>query len=250
MPDLWRGERWIASKPSSNTSVGATLRTGPNFSTVVRRTIASTSRISSSVRPEYAFANGTELAALGTLVPHRERVVGVEARAAARGRAARRRAPRRSSSGRSSTSTRRRRSWSAHAVARVASLEHEALDAAVARLPRAAPHSPAQLARSTRGDRTSRASSIAATSASSRSASLLLRPVAQVDAVLLEHVVASSATGVAASTFGVSALRPMRVCSAAKGCGMPSRHATTSPSRTVPLGNRAPSDCDFGKAIG
>jgi len=42
----------VASKPSSNTRVGVTLRTGPNFSTVVLRTMASTLRISSSVRPE------------------------------------------------------------------------------------------------------------------------------------------------------------------------------------------------------
>jgi hypothetical protein len=42
----------MPSKPSSNTRVGVTLRTGPKRSTVVRRTIASTRRITSSVRPE------------------------------------------------------------------------------------------------------------------------------------------------------------------------------------------------------
>ena len=35
--------------------------TGPNFSAVVLRTMASTLRISSSVRPEYALANGTNV---------------------------------------------------------------------------------------------------------------------------------------------------------------------------------------------
>ena len=42
MPDLWRVDRWMPSKPSSNTCVGRTLRTGPNFSIVVFFTIAST----------------------------------------------------------------------------------------------------------------------------------------------------------------------------------------------------------------
>ena len=42
----------MPSKPSSNTCVGLTLRTGPNVSTVVRRMIASISRISASLRPE------------------------------------------------------------------------------------------------------------------------------------------------------------------------------------------------------
>ena len=37
MPLLWRALRLMPSKPSSNTSVGLTLRTGPNFSSVVRR---------------------------------------------------------------------------------------------------------------------------------------------------------------------------------------------------------------------
>ena len=58
-PDLWRGERWIPSKASSNTCSGSTWRTGPNFSTVFRRIHASSLRISASVSPEYAFANGT-----------------------------------------------------------------------------------------------------------------------------------------------------------------------------------------------
>ncbi len=53
--------RLNALKPISNTSVGVTLRTGPNFSTVVFRTMASTLRISSSVRPEFAFAKGTSV---------------------------------------------------------------------------------------------------------------------------------------------------------------------------------------------
>ena len=52
MPLLWRLLAAMPSKPSSNTRVGVTLRTGPNFSTVVLRTMASTLRISSSVRPE------------------------------------------------------------------------------------------------------------------------------------------------------------------------------------------------------
>ena len=59
MPDLCRVERWMPSKASSKTSSGLTVRTGPNFSSVLRRTKASTLRISSSVRPEYALANGT-----------------------------------------------------------------------------------------------------------------------------------------------------------------------------------------------
>ena len=66
MPLLWRELRAMPSKPSSNTIVGVTLRMGPNFSTVVLRTIASTWRISSSVRPEYALANDTSLRS-GTL---------------------------------------------------------------------------------------------------------------------------------------------------------------------------------------
>ncbi len=49
----------MPSKPSSNTIVGVTLRTGPKVSVVVLRITASTSRISASVSPEYAFANGT-----------------------------------------------------------------------------------------------------------------------------------------------------------------------------------------------
>ena len=65
MPDLWRGDRAMPSKPSSKTRVGVTERTGPNFSTVVRRITASTCRISSSDSPEYAFANGTSRRARG-----------------------------------------------------------------------------------------------------------------------------------------------------------------------------------------
>ena len=52
MPLLWRGLREMPSKPSSNTSVGRTLRTGPKLSTVVWRITASTLAISASVRPE------------------------------------------------------------------------------------------------------------------------------------------------------------------------------------------------------
>ena len=52
MPLLCRALRLMPSKPSSNTSVGRTLRTGPNFSSVWRRMTRSTSRNSSSVRPE------------------------------------------------------------------------------------------------------------------------------------------------------------------------------------------------------
>ncbi|MOA57872.1 hypothetical protein D3C78_1821450 [compost metagenome] len=59
MPLLWRRDRAMPSKPSSNTSVGVTLRTGPKVSTVVLRMMASTLRISSSLSPEYALANGT-----------------------------------------------------------------------------------------------------------------------------------------------------------------------------------------------
>ncbi len=56
MPDLCRVERWMPSKASSKTSSGLTVRTGPNFSTMFRRTKASTRAISSSVNPEYALA--------------------------------------------------------------------------------------------------------------------------------------------------------------------------------------------------
>ena len=49
---LWRALRLIPSKPSSNTMLGRTLRTGPNFSSVLRRISASTRRNSSSLRPE------------------------------------------------------------------------------------------------------------------------------------------------------------------------------------------------------
>ena len=59
MPLLCRPLRAMPSKPSSNTIVGVTLRTGPKLSIVVRRIAASTAWISASVRPEYAFANGT-----------------------------------------------------------------------------------------------------------------------------------------------------------------------------------------------
>jgi hypothetical protein len=52
MPDLCRGLFCIPSKASSNTSSGLTERTGPNFSTVFRRTKASTLWISSSVSPD------------------------------------------------------------------------------------------------------------------------------------------------------------------------------------------------------
>ena len=52
MPLLWRGLRAMPSNPSSNTSVGLTLRTGPKVSIVVLRTTASTRPISASVRPE------------------------------------------------------------------------------------------------------------------------------------------------------------------------------------------------------
>ena len=74
-PDLWRVERWMPSKPSSKTSSGLTVRTGPNFSTMLRRTNASTRAISSSVSPEYALAIGTSR----PVVPDAERVVGVQA---------------------------------------------------------------------------------------------------------------------------------------------------------------------------
>jgi hypothetical protein len=42
----------MPSKPSSNISVGRTLRTGPNFSSVLPRITLSTRLNSSSVRPE------------------------------------------------------------------------------------------------------------------------------------------------------------------------------------------------------
>jgi hypothetical protein len=35
MPHLWRGLRLMPWKPSSNIGLGRTLRTGPNFSSVV-----------------------------------------------------------------------------------------------------------------------------------------------------------------------------------------------------------------------
>ena len=52
MPDLWRGERWMPSNPSSNTSSGFTVRTGPKRSTVLRRTKLSSHFNSSSVKPK------------------------------------------------------------------------------------------------------------------------------------------------------------------------------------------------------
>src|SRR5271166_5806903 len=51
-PLRWRLLLATPSKPSSNTWVGFTLRTGPKVSTVVRRIIASISPISASDRPE------------------------------------------------------------------------------------------------------------------------------------------------------------------------------------------------------
>ena len=41
-PLLWRGLAPMPSKPISKTSVGRTLRTGPNFSSVVARMTRST----------------------------------------------------------------------------------------------------------------------------------------------------------------------------------------------------------------
>jgi len=54
----------VTALPAGNysltiTHTGFTTRTGPKRSTVLRRMKESTSRISSSVRPEYALANGT-----------------------------------------------------------------------------------------------------------------------------------------------------------------------------------------------
>ena len=56
MPLLCRALRLMPSKPSSKTRLGLTLRTGPNFSSVVCRMTRSTAWNSASVRPEYAFA--------------------------------------------------------------------------------------------------------------------------------------------------------------------------------------------------
>ena len=69
IPLLWRAERAMPSKPSSYTSVGSTLRTGPKLSRVVLRTMASTWRISSSVRPEYTLAKGTSVRSASS-APH------------------------------------------------------------------------------------------------------------------------------------------------------------------------------------
>ena len=51
MPLLWRGLAAMASKPISKTSVGLTLRTGPNFSRVWARMTWSTAANSASLRP-------------------------------------------------------------------------------------------------------------------------------------------------------------------------------------------------------
>ena len=58
-PDLCRVLCAIPSKAISKTNSGFTLRTGPNFSKVLRFTQRSTLLISQSVNPEYAFANGS-----------------------------------------------------------------------------------------------------------------------------------------------------------------------------------------------
>jgi hypothetical protein len=63
MPLLCRALRLMPSKPSSNTRLGLTLRTGPNFSSVVDRMMRSTTLNSSSVRPEYALAKATSWSA-------------------------------------------------------------------------------------------------------------------------------------------------------------------------------------------
>src|SRR5579883_2485896 len=52
MPERWRGDLRMPSNASSKTSSGLTAWTGPKRSTVLRRTNASTSRISSSLSPE------------------------------------------------------------------------------------------------------------------------------------------------------------------------------------------------------
>lgn len=77
IPLLCRLDSAIPSTPSSNTRLGVTLLTGPNFSTVVLRTMPSTLRIYSSVNPEYALANGTSVRLL--LPGDGEGVIAVEA---------------------------------------------------------------------------------------------------------------------------------------------------------------------------
>ena len=52
MPLLWRGLAFSPSNASSKTSLGTTLRTGPNFSKVVARITLSTRANSASLRPE------------------------------------------------------------------------------------------------------------------------------------------------------------------------------------------------------
>ena len=52
MPDLCRVESWMPSKCSSNTNSGLTTRTGPNDWSRLCLTNESTSKISSSLRPE------------------------------------------------------------------------------------------------------------------------------------------------------------------------------------------------------
>ena len=211
---------WIASNASSNTSTGSTRRTGPKRSSVCARTHASTLRISSSVRPEYALANGTSSSSRQT----RERVVGVERRAPAvpglrvdehrvdRVRldlplppVARARGPRRTASRGASASGPRR---AARALARAP--------------PRARPSRRAHQRRRRGASR--RASTAAASSSAARRSSSGRSRTS--DAVELEQVVASSTTGVSRSSFGPGSCGRSASAARANGSG-----ASPSPAR-------------------
>ena len=85
-PLRWRLLTAMPSKPSSNTCVGVTLRTGPNVSTVVLRMIANQPRASPSRRGRNRpWRKGPVRAwvAPSSRIPKGERVVAVYARTAA-----------------------------------------------------------------------------------------------------------------------------------------------------------------------
>ena len=76
----------------------------------------------------------------------------------------------------------------------------------------------------------------------------MLRQIAQILAVVLEQVVGEQHHRRAREYLArTSSLRPIRVCSAAKGATRPSFITTISPSITVPSGRAAPAAASSGK---
>ena len=100
-PDLWRDDNCAASNATSSTSAFSTSRTGPKRAVVWLRTQRSRNASSCIGEAEIGLADRHQL----VLAPDAERVVGIIASCACRGRAARTSALRRCSAGRASIST-------------------------------------------------------------------------------------------------------------------------------------------------